>query len=414
MPFGEPAAILRLQLIGDKLSKVVTVVCTVFSLLFFFENATPYLVEAFYGIDFLFLRRSANPQKVNPFFYISLNIKPMAGFRFISCLFAAFFIAPGISFAQPKTVKTAAIPAGSVEFFRPEMRKLFSEKARVEVIAKGFKWAEGPVWVADKQMLLFSDVPNNKIYKWTAKGGQSLYLQPSGYTGKIPRGGELGSNGLALTNDGRLLLCQDGNRVLAVMGAPIASPKPNFKVLAQGYKGKRFDSPNDLAVAHNGDIYFTDPPYGLVPGIPKDAPYQGVYKVSKNGTVTLLTDSISRPNGIALFPNGRSLIIANSDTLKPFWYKYDINKNGLLTNGRVFYDGRKEFKKEPRSSDGVKIDPNGNVYATGPGGVWVFNSNGVPIGRIKINVDTSNCEIAYNTKELFITAGNYVLKIKML
>ncbi|OOQ57209.1 SMP-30/gluconolactonase/LRE family protein [Mucilaginibacter pedocola] len=306
------------------------------------------------------------------------------------------------------------MPTGSIEVFRPEMKKLFSVDARAEVIAKGFKWAEGPVWVPGKKMLLFSDVPNNKVYQWTAAKGQALYLEPSGYLGTAPRAGEKGSNGLALTNDGRLLLCQDGERVLAVMDAPINAPKAKFKVLAKGYQDKRFDSPNDLAVAKNGDIYFTDPPYGLVEGIKKDAPYQGVYRVSKNGVVTLLVDSISRPNGIALFPYGRSLIIANSDTNKPFWYKYDIDKNGKLTNGHVFYDGRAEFKKAPRSSDGVKIDPAGHVYATGPGGVWVFDSKGVPLGRVKINIDTSNCEIAYNTKEMFITAGNYVLKIKML
>jgi gluconolactonase len=305
-------------------------------------------------------------------------------------------------------------PEGSIEVLSSEMTQIFNPQARVSVIAQGYKWAEGPVWVEKEKMLLFSDVPENKMYKWTATRGAELYLEPSGYNQPKPRTREQGSNGLAINELGQLVMAQTGNRQIAVMDAPYAAPQPIFKVMADNYNGKKFDAPNDLTIRHNGDIYFTDPPYGMIRGAVKDAPYQGVYKIAKNGGVTLMVDSITKPNGITLFPDEKSLLIANSDPAKPFWYIYNLDKNGLLINGRVFYDGREEYKKEPTGSDGVKTDTRGNVYATGPGGVWVFNKKGKLMGRVKVNVGTSNCAIAYNAKALFITAGSYVLKVDML
>ncbi len=311
---------------------------------------------------------------------------------------------------------TNKYPHATIERKNPAFDAVIKKNAKVEVIADGFEWVEGPVWVENKKMLLVSEVLKNRIYKWTAQKGKELYLEPSGYTQQKPRGAELGSNGLSLNKKGELVLCQHGDRRLAVMNATLDNPKPEFTTLTGQYKGKKYNSPNDLAIKSNGDIYFTDPPYGLEKGMSdplKEISYQGVYKVSKDGSVTLLTDTLSRPNGIAFFPGEKSLLVANSDPEKPNWYIYDVDENGLLKNGRIFYDGTKAYAKENRSPDGIKIDDKGNVFAAGPGGVWIFNKKGKVIGRIKLNIITSNCAFANNYKTLFITADHYLLKVDL-
>jgi gluconolactonase len=299
-------------------------------------------------------------------------------------------------------------PRGTIERIRPELDMITNITAKVEVIADGFGWVEGPLWLESQKTLLVSDVLKNKVYKWTAEKGKELYLDQSGYTQKALRTEELGSNGLALSNEGKLLLCQHGDRRVALMNASLAHPKANYTTLADEYEGKKFDSPNDLVVKKNGDIYFTDPPYGLEKGVKnptKAAPYQGVYRISKKGTVTLLTDSITRPNGIAFFPDEKHLLIANSDPQKPNIYIYDVNKEGLLSNGRIFI--------KERSTDGIKIDKAGNVFATGQGGVWIYNKKGLLLGKIKINGSTSNCAFTNDYKTLFITADDYLLKVDL-
>ncbi|MEP6584969.1 MAG: SMP-30/gluconolactonase/LRE family protein [Ginsengibacter sp.] len=315
-------------------------------------------------------------------------------------------------FAQEKE----RAPQASIERNSKAIDALIKKSAKVEVIAGGFAWVEGPVWIESKKMLLISDVPKNIIYKWTAKKGKEIYLMPSGYTQQKPRSEELGSNGLALNTKGQLILCQHGDRRVALLNSSPNTPQPVFTTLADGYNGKKFNSPNDLAIKSNGDIYFTDPPYGLERGMTdsaKELPYQGVYKISKDGTVTLLTDTLSRPNGIAFFPGEKKLLVANSDPEKPNWYIYDVEENGLLKNGRIFYDGTQAYQKENRSPDGIKIDDRGNVFAAGPGGVWIFNKNVDVLGRIKTDIKTSNCAFANNFKTLFITADHYLLKVDL-
>src|SRR4051812_17175380 len=150
---------------------------------------------------------------------------------------------------------------GSIERIDPALDQLLKKDAKIEVIAEGFEWSEGPVWVEKYNMLLFSDIPKNTIYKWTKENGKEVYLMPSGYTSSEPRGGETGSNGLALIGDERLVLTQHGDRRIALMASSLNTPKPNFIPVANSFEGKKFNSPNDLAVRRNGDIYFTDPPY---------------------------------------------------------------------------------------------------------------------------------------------------------
>lgn len=304
---------------------------------------------------------------------------------------------------------------GSIEKTDTGLNLIIDTDAKVEVIAKGTEWAEGPLWVESQHMLLFSDVPENIVYKWTEKNGMEKYLTPAGYTSNVKRGGEIGSNGLALNNEGKLVLCQDGDRQLAWMDADIASPKPVFKLIANNYQGKKFSSPNDLVYNSQGELFFTDPPYGLEKGMEdplKEIPFQGVYKVKKNGEVILLTDTITRPNGITITPDEKTLIVANSDPAKPYLYAYDLTGDSL-TNGNIFYDFTEAYKKEPRNPDGIKTDSKGNVYATGPGGVWIFDKTGKVLGKIKFPVDTSNVALSGDEKTLYITADMYVLRVKL-
>ena len=198
------------------------------------------------------------------------------------------------------------------------------------------------------------------------------------------------------------------------MDAPINDPKPNFKPLAANYQGKKFNSPNDAALRTNGDIFFTDPPYGLEKNMDdplKEIPFQGVYKVTPSGEVTLLLDSITRPNGIAVTRDDLSLIVANSDDKKKIWYMYDFGPKDSLINPRIFYDATSDSAKG--GPDGLKIDRYGNVFATGPGGVWIFNSEGLALGRIKFPEFCSNVALSGDEKTLFITADMYVLRVKM-
>ena len=305
---------------------------------------------------------------------------------------------------------------GTIERYDPAFNQLVKENAKVEIIASGYDWSEGPIWVETEKMLLFSDVPTNKVYKWTEGHGAELYLTPSGYTGSVPRGGEMGSNGLTLNKDNKLVLCQHGNRQLAWMDAPWSDPKPVFRVITNNYQSKKFNSPNDLVYRSNGDLFFTDPPYGLVKNMDdplKELSFQGVFCIKASGELKLLIDSISRPNGIALTPDEKSLIIANSDPARPVWYAYDIDGNDSLINPRLFYDATEAAKKDNGMPDGFKIDKAGNVYASGPGGLWIFNKQAKLLGKIKIASAVSNCALTADEKTLFITADMYVLRIKL-
>lgn len=309
---------------------------------------------------------------------------------------------------QPKSI-------GSIERFDASLDSIISPGAKVEIIADGFKWTEGPLWVEDDKMLLFSDVFANKVFKWTVEKGAEVYLSPSGYTGTTTRGAELGSNGLLLNKEGKLVLCQHGNRQVALMEADLKDPKPLFKAIADSFETKKLNSPNDAAFNSNGDLFFTDPPYGLEKNMDdplKEIPFQGVYKVPTSGNITLLCDTITRPNGIAFFPGESSLLIANSDSTKPYWYYFDI-KNDSLTNGKIFYNASAHLKDGKGLPDGLKIDKQGNVFASGPGGVFIFNKSGKLLGKIKLPVAPSNVAFADDQKTIFITATNYVLKLKM-
>lgn len=322
-------------------------------------------------------------------------------------IYVAAIAALMFSCTPKKEVRTI----GSVEKLSPALDAIVTGDPKAEIIGEGYKWSEGPLWIPEKKMLLFTDVPNNVIHKWTEEKGVEVYLTPSGYTGTIPRGGEPGANGLTRDDEGNLVLCQHGDRRLAVMEASLDSPKAVFTTIADNYNGKKFSSPND-AVFRNYNFYFTDPPYGLAADSLKEIPFQGVYVATADGKVKLLVDSLTRPNGIAFVDN--TLLVANSDPEKAIWYAFDMVGDDSVTNARIFYDATPASKAgEQGLPDGLKVDGAGNVFATGPGGVWIFNKSGEVLGKVKLPEPTANCALTEDGKTLFTTTKMYALRIKL-
>lgn len=303
---------------------------------------------------------------------------------------------------------------GSVERLDSRLDKLVDKDAPIEVIAEGFEWSEGPLWIEKGNYLLFSDVPKNAIYKWEDKPGNTettVYLEPSGYTGKAPRKGEMGSNGLTLDNDGRLTICQHGDRRVARV-----EDDGKWTTLAAQFEGRRFNSPNDLVFRTNGDLYFTDPPFGLpkVFGDPqRELDFCGVYLLTRQGKLVLLTRDIKAPNGIALSPDEKTLYVTDVHPQSSAWLAYDVKADGRISNGRVLHDATRWTKTRKGAPDGLKVDAEGNLFATGPEGVYVFAPDGTHLGIIETGVATANCAWGDDGKTLYIAADTTIYRIKL-
>ena len=301
---------------------------------------------------------------------------------------------------------------GTIQRLDPRFDKLIPRDAVLQKLAEGFEWSEGPVWVGKGELLLFSDIPNNSVMKWKEGRGVGVFLKPSGYTGKPRRGGESGSNGLLLDRRGRLVLCQHGDRRMARL-----EKDGSFTTLVDRYRGKRFNSPNDAVLKSNGDLYFTDPPYGLQKG-PKDPAREldfcGVYRLSADGVLTLLTKKMTRPNGIGFSPDEKTLYVAQSDPDRAVWMAFDVKEDGTIARGRVFHDATEHVKagKLKGLPDGLKVDKAGNLFATGPGGVNVFSPDGTLLGRIDPGEATANCCFAEDGSVLYLTADMYLCRIR--
>jgi gluconolactonase len=312
-------------------------------------------------------------------------------------------------------MQTTGRTLGSIERLDPRMDKLIPPAARLEILSEGYDWTEGPVWVPEGQYLLFSDIPPNKVFRWKEGEGAKLFLHPSGYTGTQPRTGEPGSNGLLLDPQGRLVLCQHGDRRVARLNAPLDKPEARFVTLADRYMGKRFNSPNDAVYHSGGNLYFTDPPYGLEKRMEdpeKELDFQGVYRLTPGGEVTLLTKEITRPNGIAFSPDEKKLYVASSDPDRAIWMVYDVKPDGTLATGKVFFDATKWVKSKKGLPDGLKVDVNGNLFATGPGGVLVFAPDGTHLGTLNTGEATANCAWGGDGSTLYITADMYLLRVR--
>jgi gluconolactonase len=301
---------------------------------------------------------------------------------------------------------------GTIERIDPRIDKIIPKDAVVEKLADGFQWVEGPVWIRAGHFLLFSDIPQNSIFQWKEGEGVKLYMKPSGYTGSKPRGGEPGSNALILNPEGRLVLCEHGDRRVSRV------EKDGTKTtLVDRYEGKRLNSPNDGVYKSNGDLYFTDPPYGLEKNWDdpaRELDFCGVYRLAKDGSLTLLTKDLSRPNGIAFSPDEKTLYVAVSDPKNPVWMAYDVKEDGTLGAGRVFYDSTAWVKERKKGlPDGMKVDQAGNLFATGPGGLHIFTPDGTLLGTLATGVATSNCNWGEDGSTLFITADKQICRIRL-
>lgn len=315
---------------------------------------------------------------------------------------------------------TTGLKAGSVTgkivVFDAEANGLIDSSAAIEVIAGGFRWTEGPVYIAEGDYLLFSDIPANRIYKWKEGAGTAVYLEPSGNTSNPALKNEPGSNGLVLDAQGRLVLCQHGDRCMARMDAPLNAPKPAFTKLAFQYEGKRLNSPNDAVYHPNGDLYFTDPPYGLdqrMDDTAKELDFQGVYRLRPNGQLDVVTKEFKFPNGIALSPDGSILYVGSSDSDNMMWMQYELDSTGLPKSKRVFHEAHAYEGREVGPPDGLKVDRQGYVFASGPEGIWIFNPAGKLLAKIYTGQHTSNCAFSPNQQTLFMTCNDLVMRVKL-
>jgi len=299
---------------------------------------------------------------------------------------------------------------GQIDKRDPRLDQLIPPGATIEVLADGFKWTEGPVWDRAARRLLFSDIPNNTVHAWSEASGLSVFLKPSGYTGSEPfTGREPGSNALTFDAKGRLVLCQHGDRRVA------RREGDKFVTLADRFEGKRFNSPNDLIYAKDGSLYFTDPPYGRPKTFDdpdREIPWQGVYRLSPDGKVSLLVKDLKAPNGIGLTPDGKTLYVAQSDGDKPYIMAYPLQADGAVGVGRLFFDATPLKKDGPGGPDGLKVDEDGNLFAAGPGGILVLTAKGEHLGTIHTGVQTANCAFGGDGSTLYITANDMLCRIK--
>ena len=300
---------------------------------------------------------------------------------------------------------------GTIKQHHPDLAKLIDVNTPIQVITSGFTWSEGPAWNKEGQFLVFSEIPSNTVMKWVEGEGVSKWFSPSGYTGISDYGLEPGSNGLMFDPEGQLISCEHGDRRLSIM-----IKQGGKKTLADNYDGKRFNSPNDVTRATNGNLYFTDPPYGLPDRFDdprRELDYCGVYLLRPSGEVVLLTRDIERPNGIGLSPDEKTLYVAQSHPDQPTITSFSILSDGTVGEGKLFYDASPQqgpgIKGNP---DGLAVDAQGNLWASGPGGILILNPQGKLLGHILTGEATSNCAFGgEDGTQLFITADTYVLRV---
>lgn len=308
----------------------------------------------------------------------------------------------------PESSTSTPPPAGTVERLDDKLDALAPRGAAVEKLAGGFGFIEGPLWFPDGR-LWFSDVAGNVVRQWTPDGKVVEILRPGGYDGTdAPAGSLPGPNGMIAGPDGSVLLCQHGNRRIVRIGKD-----RKVTPLVEKFQGKRFNSPNDLVYKSDGSLYFTDPPYGLAGGDSdpkKELPFNGVFRL-KDGKLNVLVKDMTRPNGLAFSPDEKVMYIANSDEKRKVWMRYDVKPDGTLAGGTVFADVTAETAAG--LPDGMKVDSQGNVYASGPGGIWVFSPDGKHLGTIKPAETPANCNWGDDGKSLYITAQTGLYRIKL-
>jgi gluconolactonase len=320
----------------------------------------------------------------------------------------------GAAMAAERTVPMTKMEGSRIDRWDPAMDAIVPADWKIEKLAEGFGWAEGPIWIRKGNYLLFTDVPGNKMWKWSEKGGLEKFLDPSGAANADPAvWREAGANGLAVLDARSILLADTGNRMIQRLDLKTRKKKP----VASSYDGKKFSSPNDVTRTRHGVVFFTDPPYGFrkFDDAPqKEIPFNGVYRMGKDGQVSVIEKELHRPNGVALSPDESTLYVAQSEPTKPIIMAYSLDKAGNVTGGRLFHDFTDLVSREaPGLPDGLTVAADGTIFTTGPGGVIVLSKDGKRLGRISNGKATANCKFGEDGRTLFLTSHDTLARIKL-
>ena len=323
------------------------------------------------------------------------------------CALAVALLPAGCSQAPSPAPAKEVASVGKIVRLDPAFDALVPAEAKIEKIATGFGFTEGPLW-RPEGVLWFSDVPGNLVRSVSPGGDVKVLIPNAGGVSNPPAGALIGPNGMIADRDGNVLLCQHGGRRIVRLGKDLT-----MTPYLDQFEGKRFNSPNDLVYRSDGALYFTDPPYGLTKGDDdpaKELNFNGVFRYS-GGKLSAVIRDLSRPNGIAFSPDEKTLYVADSDEKKRAWWRYDAAADGNVSNGRIFFDLANA--KEQGIPDGMKVDSLGNIYSAGPEGVWVFSPDGRHLGTIQPGETAANCAWGDDGKTLYITASASVYRIRL-
>ena len=332
----------------------------------------------------------------------------------LSGLIVALAALSTAAYAATPVATNVKIDDARIDRWDPALDAIVPADWKIEKLAEGFGWAEGPIWVKSGGYLLFTDVPGNKMYKWSAKGGLEKFLDPSGAVSFDPAiWREAGANGLAIDGPGSILLADTGNRGIQRLDLKTKKKTP----VAMAFEGKKFSSPNDVAKMKNGVVFFTDPPYGFKKfddAPEKEIAFNGVYRIAADGKVTVIEKELTRPNGVALSPDERTLYVAQSEATKAIINAYTLDANGNVTGKKLFHDATDLVNdNSPGAPDGLTVAADGTVFASAPGGVLVLSKDGKRLGRIWDGKQTANCKFGEDGKTLFMTSSDMVVRIRL-
>jgi gluconolactonase len=306
------------------------------------------------------------------------------------------------------------IDEATIDRWDPAMDAIVPKDWKMEKLAEGFGWAEGPIWVKSGGYLLFTDVPGNKMWKWSEKGGIEKFLDPSGAANpdmNVWR--EAGANGLTILDKNNILLADTGNRGIQKLNLQTKKKTP----VAMAFEGKKFASPNDVARMKSGVIFFSDPPYGYKKfdeAAEVEIKFNGVYRMGKDGKVTAIERELYRPNGVALSPDESTLYVTQSEPTKAIIMAYSLDAKGNVTGKRLFQDLTDLVSNDaPGLPDGLTVAADGTIFTSGPGGILVISKEGKRLGRIRDGKPTANCKFGDDGKTLYMTSQDMLARIRL-
>jgi gluconolactonase len=332
---------------------------------------------------------------------------------FICCLLVAAAVQQGLA-AAPQAAKREIIAAAKIERWDPTLDAIIPKDAQIEKLAEGFGWAEGPVWISSGSYVLFTDVPGNKLWKWSEKAGLELFLDPSGGTNPDPAiWREAGANGLYPDGAGSILLADTGNRMIARLNLATKQKTP----VATQFEGRKLSTPNDVVRTRAGVVFFTDPPYGFRRGDTaeqKEQPFNGVYRVASDSTVTVIEKTLTRPNGVALSPDERTLYVTQSEPGRAIIMAYALDANANVTGSRLFHDATDLAAAGGQGlPDGLTVASDGTIFTSAPGGVLVLSKDGKRLGRISTGQAIANCKFGDDGRTLYLASSNMLARIRL-